>query len=80
MQSVNYRELLQSIHGDSVDKWFESVEEIEMSGDTIMEFIEREVYQDMYSMKWKFKSKEFKRKGQAETAAAKYFRELEKET
>lgn len=80
MQSIDYRELLQSIHGDSVDKWFESVEEIEMGAATIGEFIEREVYQDMHSMKWKFKSKEFKRKGQAETAAAQYFRELEKAT
>lgn len=79
MQNIDYRQMLREIHGDTIT-WFESVEEAEMGGATIMEFIEREVYQDMYSMKWKFKSKEFKRKGQAETAAAKYFRELEKET
>ncbi len=45
-----------------------------MGGDTILDFIKREVWQDSDTGKWRFKNKEFKREGQAEKAAVQYFK------
>lgn len=78
MQSRDYSDLLKEIHGDSIDKWYVSEEDMnkerDMGGETILEFIKREVWQDVDSRKWIFKGKQFKRKGQAETAAFRNFK------
>ncbi|WAK43662.1 hypothetical protein [Cronobacter phage EspYZU12] len=80
MQSRHYEDLLREIHKDSIDQWFHSEEEYqqhkekEMGGDTILDFIKREVWQDSDTGKWRFKNKEFKREGQAEKAAVQYFK------
>lgn len=75
MQSINYREMLKEIHGDTIT-WFESEEEMgrSMGGESILEFINSEVWQDSDTGKWIFKGEEFRREGQARKAARLYFR------
>uniref|UniRef100_A0AAU8GGS6 Uncharacterized protein n=1 Tax=Salmonella phage vB_SEnST11_KE22 TaxID=3161173 RepID=A0AAU8GGS6_9CAUD len=79
MQSITYAKLLMEIHGDSIDNWFESEEayaqskEKDMGGDSILEFVQREVWFDSDNGKWRFREGEFKRQGQAEKAARKFF-------
>lgn len=45
-----------------------------MSGENILEFMRREVWQDFDTGKWVFKGQEFRREGQARKAARLYFR------
>ncbi|QXL90489.1 hypothetical protein [Salmonella phage NINP13076] len=79
MQSKTYAQLLMEIHKDSIDNWFESEEayeqskEKEMGGDSVLEFIKREVWFDGDNGKWRFRNEEFKRQGQAQKAARKFF-------
>lgn len=79
MQSMTYKEILQHTHKGSIDNWFNSAEEYkaqeeDMGGDTILDFINREVWKDESTGKWIFMGKEFKRQGQAEKAAMQYFK------
>lgn len=78
MQSRDYRELLKEIHGDAVDNWYLPEEawgkEDNMGGESILEFINKEVWQDSDTGKWVFKGEEFRREGQARKAARLYFR------
>ncbi len=75
MQSLDYRQMLKEIHGDTIT-WFESEEEMErsMGGENILEFMRREVWQDADTGKWVFKGEEYRREGQARKAARLYFR------
>lgn len=45
-----------------------------MGGESILEFINREVWQDSDTGKWVFKGSEYRREGQARKAASLYFR------
>lgn len=80
MQSMTCRDILKEVHKGSIDNWFNSEEEYqrqkeeEMGGDTILDFINREVWKEESTGKWAFMGKQFKRKGQAENAAVKYFK------
>lgn len=75
MQSREYLELLEEVHGDTITR-LESEEEMErsMGGESILEFMRREVWQDADTGKWVFKGDEYRREGQARKAARLYFR------
>lgn len=62
MQSINYRQMLREIHGDTIT-WFESEEEM----------INHEVWRDTDTGQWRFQDKHFKREGQARKAARLHF-------
>ena len=72
-----YREIIRPCEG-FIDRWITSErerEEVEkkMGDSALKEFIERCVWKDSDTGKWRFMEKSFKRQGQAVAACIKYF-------
>lgn len=72
MQNISYRDLLQQIHGESIDNVPDP--QVECTHERPIDFIRREVWKDADTGKWRFMGKEYKRQGQAEKAALRYFK------
>lgn len=73
----DYREIIRPYEG-LVDRWITSQrerEEVEkrMGESSVMEFINRSVWKDSDTGKWRFMQKSFKRQGQAVNACIKHF-------
>lgn len=72
MQNIEVQDILQKIHEQSVDNVPHP--QVECRHERPIDFIRREVWRDVDTGKWRFMGKEYKRQGQAEKAALRYFR------